>query len=80
MTSPQARQAELDRFANRRGWTRGRFGSWRFHGFTVAVAAHGDRERSYVASRGDDRTFFADLGALERHVAYVAVTGREPGA
>lgn len=76
----QTRQAELDRFASRRGWARGRFGSWRFHGFTVSVAAQGDRSKAYVAARGDDREFFGSLDELERHVAYLAVTGRRPGS
>lgn len=73
----QARQGELDRFASRRGWARGTFRSWKFHGFAVSIAAKADD--GYVAARGSEQEFFRDLGDLERHVAYVAITGHPPG-
>jgi hypothetical protein len=76
MAAPKARQVELDAFARRRGWSSGPFRSWGFHGFTIAVANQGEK---YVAARGSERKFFGDLGELERYVAYLAVTGREPG-
>lgn len=69
------RQDELDRYARRRGWSRGEFGGWKVHGFTVGVAASGE---GYVAARGRERKEHRDLGEIERWVAYLAVTGREP--
>lgn len=78
MAGPQVRQAELDRFARRRHWTRGAFRSWGVHGFTVSVAARGAPKERFVAARGRQRKVFADLGELERWVAFVAVSGREP--
>lgn len=80
MNQGNPRQRELDAFARRRGWARGRFGSWRFHGFTVAVAARGARSEAFVATRDGEGAYFGDLAELERHVAYLAVTGRPPGS
>lgn len=37
----RARQAELAHFAKRKGWERGRLGSWRAGRLTIAVAATG---------------------------------------
>lgn len=78
MASPQHRQAELDRFAKRRGWSTGPFRSWRFHGFTIAVSATSEPKQAYTAARGPVRKGFAYLSEAERWVAYVVVTGSEP--
>lgn len=46
------------------------------------MTAEGDTSRvgreGYVAARGRERKEARDLGEIERWVAYLAVTGREP--
>lgn len=57
-------QAELDTFASRRNWDRGRFKSWQFRGFTISVAATGYPRRRFIASKDGDAREFETLDEL----------------
>lgn len=80
----RSRQDELDRFARKLGWTRGKYGSWRAGRLTISVIV---RPRSYPMVRfiavergsGEEREL-AGLEDVDRFVDYVRATGQIPAA
>jgi hypothetical protein len=80
-TAIRARQAELDRYAQKMGWERGPFRSWTTRGYTIALAARGYPKRQFVITHRDsaERRHVDDLEDVIRFLDYVRVTGREPG-
>lgn len=77
----QARQAELDRWAQSKGWDRGPFRSWSNGGYTVTVAAKGypKRKFSVVNRRTAESRLLDDLEDVERFLDFVRLFGEEPG-
>lgn len=80
----QHRQDELDGFARKHGWERGRYGSWRAGRLTISVIRRPLEFPSvkFVAverASGEEREF-AELEDVGRFVDYVRVTGQVPSA
>lgn len=76
----RARQAELAAHARRKGWERGRLGSYRAGRLTIAVGASGYPKPDFVATDRltKETRKLRTLEDVERLVEAVMVTGQMP--
>lgn len=76
------RQAELASFARRKGWERGRLGSWRAGRLTIAIAASGYPKPDFVVTDRltKESRKLRTLEDVDRLIDAVRVTGHLPTA